>query len=120
MNQTPFMLVSEVKKDPMFQIISRFFLNFPKKISYCEINQSLIKVLALIKNKSIKTKQQLDFATAQIERDIDDYFIKSSYSSVVHKDECDFMRCIMELIFENQKEELTKESLLKAIAYYLK
>lgn len=80
----------------------------------------LLKTICIIKKVPMQTKLDLWNATGVFERDCDRFYIKFSYSEKVHKEECDFLKCMVDIIREYEKEPFTISSLKDVILSFTK
>lgn len=116
-SKTPFMLITEVKETEIYNFINSLLLD----ISLSERINPLIKIITYLKNeKTLKNRFDLFIRSGEIERDLDDYFCKSGYSGKVHREECDWVRCVMEIIHIHSQRPFTLSSLEQIISYFFR
>lgn len=116
-SKTPFMLITEVKKTELYNLLDSLLSDFslPERIN------PLLKVITFLKNeKTLKNRFDLFIRSGEVERELDDYFCKSGYSGKVHREECDWVRCVMEIIHIHSQDPFTFKSLETIILYFFK
>lgn len=108
--------IGEFKEQPLYKKIDSLFNNihFHKRI------QPLLNVIIFIQTQvPIKNKLELYNATGALERKFNQFCRDSKYSEYHHHDEVVYIRAVVEIIRENEKEPFNEDSLINLIKFFL-
>lgn len=110
--------ISEFKQQPLFQKIDSLFSSsmlFHKRL------QPLLNVIVLLQNqKPFRNKLELFNATGLLERKFDKFYKETDYSNHHHYHEVLYIRAIVEILRENEKDPFNEIDLFNLIRYFLK
>lgn len=110
------MTVGSVKNHEIYKSIDSVMANIPlhKRIL------PLFKTIVIIKNKSVRNKEELWIKTGEIERACDKFYVEFEYSEKFHKEHSDFLYCIVMIIKEYEKEQFSLDNLNNLVMSFTK
>ena len=107
------MLFSDVKAHPLVRAIERAFNN--NTMAYHLRKMPLMKMLVILNGSSIDNKYDLFIKTGEIERNLDHYFTNVYKGEKMHKEECDYMKCCMDIIQIYENDPFTISSFINIL-----
>lgn len=107
--------IAEYKKHPLYSLLFNELNTIPVHSRVIP----LIKTIVCIKNPKVASQEELEFLTGMWERKFDDFFMTTYYSEHHHYEEVMFIRSVVELIREYEKNPFDPQQLLSLLFYFI-
>jgi len=107
--------IAEYKTHFLYSLLSNELKNIP----FHQRVVPLLKTIVSIKHPKISSQEELEFLTGCWERKFDDFFMTTYYSELHHYEEVMFIRSVVELIREYEKNPFDPQQLLSLLFYFI-
>jgi hypothetical protein len=102
----------------VFQV--KMFIKYElfKEVSLHHVTDRLIEIMVFVRGYTLKTRHDLENLTGQIERELDDSYLKSPISYEVHYHDYLFSMCCNEIIQYFYQKEVDAIEALKQLFHH--